>query len=87
MPAIRRAYPGLTQDQALEWERFFGAVRDVSVELQVTRLDVRGDQAEAELAGAYAFTDPGTRRPRRDEVHLHAGLRRDARGWRIETLR
>jgi hypothetical protein len=53
----------------------------------VTRLDVRGDQAEAELEGAYAFTDPGTRRPRRDQVHLHASLRRDARGWRIETLR
>ncbi|HEX3275976.1 MAG TPA: protein kinase [Gemmatimonadales bacterium] len=87
VPAIRQAYPGLTQDQALEWERFFGAVRDVDVELQVTRLDVRGDQAEAELEGAYAFTDPGTRRPRRDQVHLHASLRRDARGWRIETLR
>ena len=83
---IRQAYPGLKPEQAKEWERFFSAVDDIEVKLQVTRLDVHGDTGEASLSGVYAFTDPGTRRPRRDSVSLQATLRRDARGWRIESL-
>jgi serine/threonine-protein kinase len=83
---IRQAYPGLTPDQAKEWERFFSAVDGIEVKLQVTRLDVHGDTGEASLSGVYAFTDPATRRPRRDNVNLLATLRRDARGWRIESL-
>ena len=58
----------------------------IEVKLQVTRLDVHGDTGEASLSGVYAFTDPATRRPRRDSVSLLATLRRDARGWRIESL-
>ncbi|MEP6688625.1 MAG: serine/threonine-protein kinase [Gemmatimonadales bacterium] len=84
---IRQAYPGLQPAQATEWERFFSAVDDIDVELQLTRLDVHGDAAEASLSGVYAFKDPATRRPRRDNVTLLATLRRDALGWRIETLR
>jgi hypothetical protein len=84
--SIRQAYPGLLPEQAREWERFFGAVDDLEVELQVTQLDVHGDTGEASLSGVYAFTDPATRRPRRDSVSLVATLRRDARGWRIESL-
>jgi hypothetical protein len=87
MANIRQAYPGLTTEQAKEWEQFFSAVSDIEVTLQVTRLDVHGDTGEASLSGVYAFTDPATRRPRRDNVNLLATLRRDARGWRIESLR
>ncbi len=84
---IRQVYPGLRPDQAKEWERFFSAVDDIEVKLAMTRLDVRGDTGEASLSGLYAFTDPATRRSRRDSVNLLATLRRDARGWRIESLR
>ena len=75
--------------QAREWERFFGAVGAIdgrSAECGA-KLDVHGDAAEARLSGLYAFTDPGTRRPRRDSVSLVATLQRDARGWRIQSLR
>jgi serine/threonine protein kinase len=84
---IRQAYPGLRPDQAKEWEQFFSAVDDIEVKLEITRLDVHGDTGEASLAGVYAFTDPATRRPRRDSVSLLARLRRDGAGWRIESLR
>jgi serine/threonine-protein kinase len=83
---IRQAYPGLKPGQAKEWEQFFSAVDDIEVKLQMTRLDVHGDTGEASLSGVYIFTDPATRRPRRDSVSLLATLRRDARGWRIESL-
>src|SRR5690349_17316291 len=64
VPAIRQVYPGLTDKQAGDWTQFFKAVSDVKVGLQMTKLDVRGDVGEAELAGVYIFTDPGTRRMR-----------------------
>jgi serine/threonine protein kinase len=83
---IRQAYPGLKPGQAKEWEQFFSAVDDIEVKLQMTRLDVHGETGEASLSGVYVFTDPATRRPRRDSVSLLATLRRDARGWRIESL-
>ena len=84
---IRQAYPGLQAEQAREWERFFTAVDDLEVKLQMTRLDIHGDTGEASLSGVYVFTDPGTRKPRRDSVSLVATLRRDTGGWRIESLR
>jgi serine/threonine-protein kinase len=88
VPAIRQIYPGLTDKQASDWAQFFKAVSDVKVQLQMTRLDVRGDAGEAELAGVYVFTDPGTRRMREDSVSLHSTVRRDARGgWHIESVR
>jgi Protein kinase domain len=86
--AIRQVYPGLTDKQASDWTQFFKAVSDVKVQLQMTRLDVRGDAGEAELAGVYVFTDPGTRRMREDSVSLHSTVRRDGRGgWHIESVR
>ena len=66
--------------------RSFKAVNDIRVGLQVTKLDVRGDVGDVELAGVYVFSDPGTRRTREDSVSFHSTVRRDARGWRIESL-
>ena len=74
MDAIRRAYPGMRPEQAREWQQFFQAVGDIEVELGVSRLDVAGDTAEAQVSGVYVFTDPGTRRPRRDNVGFLASL-------------
>jgi len=88
VPAVRQAYPGLTDKQASDWTQFFKAVNDVKVALQVTKLDVRNDVGEVELAGVYVFTDPGTRRTREDSVSLHSTVRRDGRGgWHIESVR
>jgi len=88
VPAVRQAYPGLTDKQASDWTQFFKAVNDIKVALQVTRLDVRGDVGEVELSGVYVFTDPGTRRTREDSVSLQSTVRRAGRGgWHIETVR
>ena len=84
--AIRAAYPGITDKQVNDWRQFFKAVNDIRVGLQVTKLDVRGDVGDVELAGVYVFSDPGTRRTREDSVSFHSTVRRDARGWRIESL-
>jgi len=85
--AVRQAYPGLTDQQARNWEQFFRAVDAVKVRLEMTRLDVRGDSGQAELAGVYVFQDPGTHRTREDSVSLHSTVRRDGKVWRIEGVR
>jgi hypothetical protein len=85
--AVRQAYPGLSDQQARDWEQFFRAVDAVKVRLEMTRLDVRGDSGQAELAGVYVFQDPGTHRTREDSVSLHSSVRRDGKGWRIEAVR
>ena len=86
IPAIRQAYPGITDQQVKDWEQFFKVVSDIKVALKVTQLDVRGDVGDVQLAGVYVFSDPGTRRSREDSVSFHSTVRRDARGWRIESL-
>jgi hypothetical protein len=48
---------------------------------------VHGDTGEASVSGVYVFNDPATRRRRSESVSFLATLQRDARGWRIESLR
>jgi hypothetical protein len=87
LPGIRRVYPGLQPRQALDWERFFEAVSEIEVDLRITKLDVSGPTAVADLAGVYTFTDPSTRRLQRENVSFVARLRQAAGGWRIESIR
>jgi hypothetical protein len=85
--AIRRAYPGLQPQQAQEWEDFFRGVSQVQVELNVSDIRATGDAGEARVAGVYVFIDPGTHRPRRENVAFRASMRREAGHWRIVSLR
>ncbi len=64
--AIRRTYPGLSPEQAREWEEFFKGVTDIRVDLNVAGLKVNGDAAEARLAGVYVFDNPSTHRTQRE---------------------
>jgi tRNA A-37 threonylcarbamoyl transferase component Bud32 len=85
--AIKRVYPGMLPKQALDWQQFFRAVDDIDVLLDVTKLDVTGNSAEAQLSGVYNFTDPGTRRPRKENVSFVATLKSDGGRWLIQSLR
>jgi hypothetical protein len=85
--AIKRVYPGMLPRQALDWEQFFQAVDHIDVQLDVTGLDVAGNTAQAQLSGVYNFTDPGTRRPRHENVSFIAALQRDGGKWLIQSLR
>ena len=85
--AIRRVYPGLTGDQAREWQEFFQGVSDVQVELNVTDLRISGDAADARLAGVYVFNNPSTRKVQREPVSFQATLERSGGRWRIASLK
>ena len=82
---VRRAYVGLTPQQAQVWRDFFGMVTDMKVDLAIKQLQVTGDVAEAQVEGFNQFVQG--RRPQRQPVSFHATLDRTSGAWRIASIR
>ena len=82
---VRRAYPGLTPQQAQVWRDFFGMVNDLKVDLAVKQLQITGDVAEAQVEGISQFTQ--NRRPQQQPMSFHATLERTSGSWRIGSVR
>jgi hypothetical protein len=82
---VRRAYAGLTPQQASVWRDFFGMVSDMKVDLAIKQLQITGDVAEAQVEGFNQFVQG--RRPQRQPVSFHATLDRTSGAWRIASIR
>jgi len=82
---VRRAYPGLTPQQAQVWRDFFGMVSDMKVDLAIKQLQITGDVAEAQVEGFNQYVQG--RRPQRQPVSFHATLDRTSGAWRIASIR
>ena len=82
---VRRAYAGLTAQQAQVWRDFFGMVTDMKVDLAIKQLQITGDVAEAQVEGFNQFVQG--RRPQRQPVSFHATLDRTSGAWRIASIR
>jgi hypothetical protein len=82
---VRRAYPGLTPQQAQVWRDFFGMVTDLKVDLAIKQLQITGDVAEAQVEGVSQYSQ--SRRPQRQPVSFHATLDRSSGAWRIASIR
>jgi serine/threonine protein kinase len=82
---VRRAYPGLTTQQAQVWRDFFGMVSDLNVDMAIKQLNVTGDVAEAQVEGVSQFTQ--NRRPQRQPLSFHVTLERSSGAWRIGSIR
>jgi len=80
---VRRAYPGLSAQQAQVWRDFFGMVSDLKVDLAITQLQITGDGAEAQVEGFVTQN----RRPPRQPMTFHATLERVSGTWRIASIR
>ena len=80
---LRDVYPLMTPEQARGWEQFFGLVRDVKAQLAVSRLEVTGGTAVAQIAGTYTYRNTSTQSGERQPVSFRATLRRDGDRWRI----
>jgi ketosteroid isomerase-like protein len=79
--AVRRAYPGLTQQDAVQLRNTFAGTESLEAVLAVQSLDDRGDAATAQVAGTYRFVAGG----RRSElpVRFTAIFERVAGSWRF----
>jgi hypothetical protein len=84
--AVRRAYPGITSDQARGFEQFFQSARSINVTFSVTGVEVNGNNADARLVGTYQYvTSDG--KSERQPVSFSASLRYDGSSWRLTSVR
>jgi hypothetical protein len=84
--AVRRAYPGISSDQARGFEQFFRSTRNMNVTFSVVGLDVNGSTAEARLVGAYEYTSSDGK-SQRQPVSFNASFRRDGSEWSLRSVR
>jgi hypothetical protein len=82
---VRRAYPGLTPQQAQVWRDFFGMVSDLKADIAIKQLQITGDVAEAQVEGFSQYTQ--NRRPQRQALSFHATLEKTSGAWRIASIR
>ena len=82
---VRRAYPGLSAQQAQSWRDFFATVTDLKVDLAIKQLQITGDVAEAQVEGFSQYAQ--NRRPQRQPMTFHATLDRTSGTWRIASIR
>ncbi|HEU4996059.1 MAG TPA: protein kinase [Gemmatimonadaceae bacterium] len=83
---IRRIYPGITQQQQSAWESFFASVRSMTANLEVSALDVNGNNAVAHLTGQYQYVNRNGR-AERQPASFEAVLVRDGDRWKLQTIR
>ena len=84
--AVRRAYPGITSDQARGFEQFFQSARSINVTFRVNDLDVSGNSADARLVGSYQYVGSDGK-SERQPVSFSASLRNDSGAWRLIAVR
>ncbi|HEY0243787.1 MAG TPA: protein kinase [Gemmatimonadaceae bacterium] len=84
--AVRRAYPGITSEQARGFEQFFQSARSISVTFRVNDLDVNGNSADARLIGTYQYVS-SEGKSERQAVSFSASLRNDGGSWRLIAVR
>jgi hypothetical protein len=80
---LRRAYPGLTQQQENAWRAFFVTVESLSVTLDITSIDISGDIATADVDAVQAYR---AGRQLSQSSSFRATLERAATGWRITQI-
>ena len=84
--AVRRAYPGITGDQARGFQQFFQSTRSINATFRVTDIDVNGSSADAHLSGSYEYvTSEG--RTERQPVSFSASLHYDGSSWHLTSVR
>jgi serine/threonine-protein kinase len=84
--AVRRAYPGISPDQARGFEQFFQSARNINVTFRVSGLDVNGNSADARLSGTYQYTGSDGK-AERQPVSFSASFRSDGGSWRLTSVR
>jgi serine/threonine-protein kinase len=84
--AVRRAYPGISSEQARGFEQFFQSARNINVTFRVSGLDVNGNSADARLVGTYQYTGSDGK-SERQPVSFSASFKNDGSNWRLTAVR
>jgi hypothetical protein len=84
---VQSVFPSISADQASDLVESFESMRDLEVILNLDRLDVDGDEAQAEVSGTYQFHNSDSRRDENVAVAFQIVLRRFPTGWLITATR
>jgi serine/threonine-protein kinase len=84
---VRNVFPSISAAQVSQLEESFASMRDLVVILNVDRLEVNGDVAQATVSGTYQFYNTDSRRDRDVAVGFQMTLRRLPEGWLISETR
>jgi hypothetical protein len=82
--AVKRIAPGLGSQALQRLQGFFDAVRNLRVSLLVTRVELSGETAHADVSGTYDYVQRG--RSVSQLVSFRASLEHGPDGWRITGL-
>ncbi len=85
--AIRRVYPGLTDQERSAWQEFFSAARDLKAQLTIKDVNVKDGVTEAQVTGVYEYANRSLNRVERKPVSFRATLTRGPGGWRLSEVR
>lgn len=83
---IRRAYPGLTNQQAQGWDAFFKSVKNLKAHITVDAANVSGGTAEAQVAGTYEYDARSNGNHDKTPVKFNASLVKESVGWRLNLV-
>ncbi len=83
---IRRAYPGLTNQQAQGWDAFFKSVKNLKAHISVDGANVSGGNAEAQVAGTYEYDARSNGNHDKTPVKFNASLVKDGAVWRLNLV-
>jgi serine/threonine-protein kinase len=83
---IRRAYPGLTSQQAQGWDAFFKSVKGLRARLGTDDISVAGNSAEAKVSGSYEYDTRANGSHDKTPVKFNVSLVREGSGWRISNV-
>ena len=83
---LRRANPGLTDDQQHSFDLFFRNVRTLHTSLAVLSSTVNGNTAEAQLSGTYDYETADGQSHHQQERFV-ATLHRDGGAWKLAAVR
>lgn len=85
--AIRRVYPGMTEDYQRGYEQLFLGARTINASFRITNVTASGPSTvEAQLVGTYEYVKKDGTTERR-LVTIPVTLGHDSRGWLFTSMR
>jgi serine/threonine protein kinase/ketosteroid isomerase-like protein len=81
------AFPVLTQKQRAAWAQFFAMARAVRAQLEITKMDVAGDTAYADVRGTYTYTMRTDGKTYRMPASFSTTLTRAGGVWRMSSVK
>jgi len=76
----------MTAQQQSAWESFFASVRSMTANLEVSTLDLNGNNAVAHLSGQYQYVNRNGR-AERQAASFEAMLVKDGDRWKLQSIR